>query len=83
MKTLTKVNIVFSFFYLMFFGIITLSGVWLMWKKGFRYDQFFTTLICAGLTFIYIIRIISIRRKILLDEMSPEDEWEANQREVS
>lgn len=64
---LQKANIIFSIFYLAFFGLLTSMGVSLIWVKGLSHQRLLATLFCAFLTVIYIVRLIRIKQKSLLN----------------
>ena len=61
-----KFNITFSVFYLLFFGLLTSMGVSLLFVKGLSVERILATMFCAFLTGIYLIRLIRIKQKTLL-----------------
>lgn len=62
-----KAHLVFSIFYLIFFGLLCSMGVSLLFVKGFTFNLMLATLFCAMLTVVFAIRILRIRQKMILE----------------
>lgn len=62
-----KAHLIFSIFYLIFFGLLSSMGVSLFFVKGFTFDLLVATLFCALLTIVFGIRILRIRQKMILE----------------
>lgn len=76
MKKLTAAHIVFSSFYLFFFLMLSGFAVAKLFVVGYSFSLFLAAVFCIALTVLYVIRLIRIRRKLMVEDASRQFHYE-------